>query len=367
VIVDTNTAKMIHDLLADDLSRRVFTKRLAYSMVDSMENIRELARFHIPEFIDNVMGFVEQGNKVCVYAVGDADSYWHPGRLTLTLFNDHLAKLAVVDKQAEQLGEIYYCHHREKSGFASIKVHSPEKIQCLDPNTIVIVAAKNPIAQREIAKELVYSGISLSKVIFFPTSYYACPNDYFCHSFWKFGINEIFVDCGCFDGNTSRMFIEALKCQPDASVLKIFAYEPDEKNFIICKQNMADIPFFSVIKAGLWNKNETLSFFAFGNLGSQVGSTGDTMINAVALDDELADQKITIIKLDVEGAELNALKGTVKLIRNQRPKLAISVYHRAKDILTIPEFIINLNLNYKLYLRHQSAIFFETVLYAVPQ
>jgi FkbM family methyltransferase len=367
VIVDTNTAKMIHNSLADDLSKRVFTKRLAYSMVDSIENIRELARFQVSQFIDDVNGFIERGYNLCIYGVGDTDSYWHPGRLTLTLFNDHLAKLAVIDNHAEQLGTISYYHPRGEWGFASVKVNSPEQIRALDPNTLVIIAANNPISQRKIAKNLLYSDIPLSRVILFPTSYYACPNDYFCHAFWKFGTNEVFVDCGCFDGNTSKMFIEAIECQTDASILKIFAYEPDKKNFIACKQNMADIPFFSVVNAALWNKNDTLPFFAFGNVGSQIGSAGDTMINTIMLDDELAGQKITFIKLDVEGAELNVLKGAEKLIRNQRPKLAISVYHLAEDILTIPEFIINLNLNYKLYLRHQTAIYFDTILYAVPQ
>jgi FkbM family methyltransferase len=363
MIFDTNTAKMIHDSLADDLSRRVFTKRLAYSMVDSMENLRELARFQIPEFIDKVMGFVEQGNKVCVYGVGDG--IWYPGRLALSLFNDHLADSGVFDKRAEQLDKIEYIFRAGKN--AQIKVSPPEQIRDLDTKTVMIVASSNPRFQKEIIKELLYMGITLSRILFFPASYYAMLNDYFCHPFWNFGSDEIFIDGGCLDGDSSIQFADAVKRHINASVSKIIAYEPDEQSFNICKQNMIEIPSFIIKNAGLWNKCETLRFSAAGNYGSRIAPTGNTEIKTVALDEDLPDQKVTFIKMDIEGAELNALKGAEKLIRTHRPKLAICVYHKPEDILTIPEFIINLNLTYKLYLRHQLALPFDTILYAVPQ
>jgi FkbM family methyltransferase len=365
VIVDTNTAKMIHDSLADDLSKRIFNKRLAYSMVDSMENLRELARFHIPEFIDKVMAFVERGYKVCVYGVGNGSSMWHPGRFALTLFNDHLAENGVFDKQAEQLNEIQYIFRTGTK--AQIKVSPPDQIRNLDSNTVIIVAPLSSTFQYEITEYLLYLGIPLNRILFFPTSYYAVPKDYFCHPFWKFGPEEVFIDGGCFDGADSRQFLDVAKRHTNASVSKIIAYEPDEKSFNVCRKNMADLPFFFIKNAGLWNKSETLRFLAIGRWGSCIQPAGNTDINAVSLDEELAGQRVTFIKMDIEGAELNALKGAETTIRNQRPKLAICVYHKPEDIITIPEFIINLDINYKLYLRHQTLYSSDTVLYAVPQ
>jgi hypothetical protein len=60
VIIDTNTAKMIHDSLADDLSKRVFTKRLAYSMVDSMENLNLNYKLYLRHLIQSSMQCLDE-------------------------------------------------------------------------------------------------------------------------------------------------------------------------------------------------------------------------------------------------------------------------------------------------------------------
>jgi FkbM family methyltransferase len=250
---------------------------------------------------------------------------------------------------------------------AHIKVSLPEQIRHLDPNIVMIVSVNNQEFQKEIITELRYLGIPADRIILFPYLYNDYPNTYFYHPFWKWGLEEVFVDCGCFDGNTSRQFINLAERLENMSIAKIIAYEPDEMSFSVCEQNLADIPSFIIKNVGLWNKCETLRFSATGKDGSRIAPTGNVEINTVALDEDLLDQKVTFIKMDIEGAELNALKGAEKLIRSQRPKLAISVYHMAEDILSVPEFIINLKLNYKLYLRHQETNFFETVFYAVPQ
>jgi len=76
--------------------------------------------------------------------------------------------------------------------------------------------------------------------------------------------------------------------------------------------------------------------------------------------------KATIIKMDVEGAELEALKGAYNTIKNYKPRLAICVYHKPSDIIDIPGFILQINDGYKLYLRHHRAdIADDTVLYAI--
>ena len=71
-----------------------------------------------------------------------------------------------------------------------------------------------------------------------------------------------------------------------------------------------------------------------------------------------------MIKMDIEGAELEALKGCEDIIRNRKPKLAISIYHKAVDFVDILAYLLSLVPEYKLYYRHYSLYKYETVLYA---
>lgn len=89
------------------------------------------------------------------------------------------------------------------------------------------------------------------------------------------------------------------------------------------------------------------------------------MIETIALDEFIQDERVTFIKMDIEGAELDALRGAVHIIKTQKPKLAISVYHRWDDIFTIPKLILEIRPDYKLYIRHYSLLANETVLYAL--
>lgn len=79
----------------------------------------------------------------------------------------------------------------------------------------------------------------------------------------------------------------------------------------------------------------------------------------------LADDTSRRIKMDLEGAELHALQGAEQTIRRYRPKLAVSIYHNPEDIWEIPELILKLHPDYRLYLRHYSIAAAETVVYAI--
>ncbi len=69
--------------------------------------------------------------------------------------------------------------------------------------------------------------------------------------------------------------------------------------------------------------------------------------------------------MDIEGAELNALKGCEKIIKRYQPKLAICIYHRNEDFIEIPKYILSIVPEYKLYMRHHNISGTETVLYAI--
>lgn len=88
------------------------------------------------------------------------------------------------------------------------------------------------------------------------------------------------------------------------------------------------------------------------------------MVQAIDIDSVVGDDKVTFIKMDVEGSELQSLKGAQKTIRKNRPRLAISVYHRPEDLVEIAEYILELNPEYQFILRQYNSNFWETILYA---
>jgi hypothetical protein len=106
-------------------------------------------------------------------------------------------------------------------------------------------------------------------------------------------------------------------------------------------------------------------FSALGSVRSGVEALGTVTTAAVALDD--LGVAATFIKMDVEGFELPALEGAAALLRNHEPVLAISLYHHASDLWTIPTFLKRLVPGYRLFLRRYAEDCWESVLYAVPE
>lgn len=180
-----------------------------------------------------------------------------------------------------------------------------------------------------------------------------CSSQYFPDIVMQMlGKDEIFIDVGAYVGDSVQEFIDATSdCYK-----KIIAFEPDIHNFEKAKSAIRDERIEWYLK-GVGEKNETLYFQnETGELdeGAHVVTDEDratSRIEIVNLDD-FVKEEVTYIKMDIEGMELNAIKGASSLIRNQKPKLAISVYHRTEDIVEIPRLILELNPEYKLYLRH---------------
>ena len=56
--------------------------------------------------------------------------------------------------------------------------------------------------------------------------------------------------------------------------------------------------------------------------------------------------------MDIEGEELNAIKGAVGTITRFSPKMLISCYHRTEDLITLPKAVFKMKNDYKIYMRH---------------
>lgn len=177
---------------------------------------------------------------------------------------------------------------------------------------------------------------------------------------------EYFVDAGGFDGLTTLAFFNW--CGGNGHS---YCFEADRKNIVSIRDKLGDNTKCEIIPKALWHKTAILSMKMAGSCSSAVTDKktdeGLQEVEAAALDDMLGDQTVTFIKMDIEGAELEAIRGARHIIQNQHPKLAISIYHKYEDIWTIPSQIMEYDLGYQFYLRHYSFSDYDTVLYAIPQ
>lgn len=184
-----------------------------------------------------------------------------------------------------------------------------------------------------------------------------------------------FIDGGCADCATSRRF--AQWCEGAYS--SIIAFEPDPDLYAECCKNMQDVPLpnFHLINAGLSSqkgmavfdaKNEHSGHIIFADSDANKANADiveDTIsIRTVALDDIVGDQTVGFIKMDIEGAEFNALHGAKNTIVRDKPLLAICVYHLQGDLFAIMDYLHLLLPEYRFYLRHYMTRENETVLYA---
>lgn len=172
--------------------------------------------------------------------------------------------------------------------------------------------------------------------------------------------DEVFVDCGGFDGDTTLEFIKRYQ-----NYSKIFIFEPSQINFIKANKNLDGLKNIRLLPLGVSDKQGTLFFDPNNGSACSISTSGSTKIEVVTIDEVIQD-KISFIKMDLEGWELKALQGAENHIRENHPKLAISIYHSASDFRKVPEYILSIRNDYKIYLRHYSEGWSETVMYFIP-
>lgn len=192
---------------------------------------------------------------------------------------------------------------------------------------------------------------------------------YFVDDIMRLEKDEVFIDCGAYIGDTAQEFIEALKRQGAASYKEIVSFEPDEANYKAMKA--LKLPHHRCICKGVYDKPCTLHFDATPSktrrVSGSVNEHGGEEIEVDSIDNALQGGKATFIKMDIEGSELPALHGAAETIKRYKPKLAICVYHKNDDLLTIPQYIKTLVPEYKFYLRAHMDTCNDLVLYAIAE
>ena len=168
---------------------------------------------------------------------------------------------------------------------------------------------------------------------------------------------ECIVDAGAYNGDTVRdakIYFQKLK--------KAYAIEPDPKTFKkLVKYSEAENEILvECINAAVFDGNGVAGFFGSANRNSSISSTSsyehrDSMVETVTVD-SIAKEKIDYIKYDVEGAELEALVGSDNTIKEYKPHLLVSAYHRSCDIFSLINYIKAKYDFYDLYLLRLRAV-----------
>ncbi len=213
---------------------------------------------------------------------------------------------------------------------------------------------------------------------------FTIPDDYFVketyfeRDFFSYGKEEVLIQCGVLDGATIRDFIRVV---PDYK--QIVGIEADPNNYKKSAFVESEKNVLLINKAILDEDGKKIEFCALGNGRSHVLNKGDVVLantrdlnamreteNSNCIIESIRGDSLeiepTIIQMDIEGAELSALKGFEKTIKNVKPKLAICIYHSINDFWEIPKYIHNLVPEYRLFIRNDGKFNKnnETVLYA---
>ena len=336
--------KDVYAQLQDDISRQIYISRSLYSLTDEKKYMKEIVR-------NSVLGKIlleevaKTNKKIALFGAGTwgtAIVEYFP-EIEITCFVDNykcgqLVKGLLVrrfEEMCPKLGEYYIV-------ISILFEYQSVVNQLLNEG----VSKQNMLVLGELVKKRQYFDLD------------ALPH---CK-------NEIFVDCGGFRGETSEQFIK----WSGGDYKKIYLFEPNSALIQECKRVFKESiapEKINYYECGLWNENTILSF----QIGEDLSRTrlvkadayNEKVIQVKTIDSVVADYNVTFIKMDIEGSELQALQGAAKTIKNSRPKLAISVYHKRNDIWDIPMFLLGIHPNYKFYLRTYSFIGNDTVLYAI--
>lgn len=343
IMYTNNKIKSIYEHMGDDVSRELFGCRFLYSMTDDFNYIIQ-ANMLVSEWKtvhDKLHAF--SGKKV-IFGAGNM------GKLCTVFFPD-IQWDCYVDNFADSIPQ--KPHSLPIIGFSQFLELYKEALIMISPT----------IHNQPIFWQLKEYGISEDNIINIGKMRLELyEKQYFDLPYLRCGENEVFVDGGCFDGSTAINFMKWC----DNKYKEIWAFEPDLKNLEKCKINLSEkFQNINLVAEGLWNKREIVKFNANGSAGAKIIEEGCEQIRTNRLDDIIPDKKVSFIKLDIEGAELNALKGAEKIIREQKPKLSICIYHKPEDIWEIPSLLLEYNSDYIFYIRHYSLGAAETILYAI--
>ena len=190
---------------------------------------------------------------------------------------------------------------------------------------------------------------------------------YFDRGVFDLGVDEVVVDGGAYVGDTLATFLK----QSSGIFRSYVAFEPDPVSFKTLETVAAfDRSRITAVQAGLASRTSTARFLSTHGADSRMligQESGGESVPVVSLDEYFEGRPApTMIKLDIEGAEVDALNGARGVLGSATPVLAISAYHYPADLWTLPLLIRQFMPGSRLYLRHYTREVDDTVCYAIP-
>lgn len=191
-------------------------------------------------------------------------------------------------------------------------------------------------------------------------------DDYYDFDILNCGPDECVVDLGAYTGDSVLSFI-----QNYGAYNRIYCYEMTSASMEELQKNLQDFDNIVFRQTAVGNMNGSVYMTNFDQdiSSNSVASTGNIEIPIVKLDDDISEP-ITFIKMDIEGSEIEAMKGAERHIREDKPKLAICSYHNNYHIYEIPKLMREYNPQYKLYMRYNgplgNVLISEFVTFAIP-
>ena len=163
--------------------------------------------------------------------------------------------------------------------------------------------------------------------------------------------NESYLDLGAYRGDTVEEFLHYCGNEYNS----VTAVEPDRRTFKKLTEYLENIPKSETFQKAIYSESKTLIFSSKAGRQSTISSKGEE-IEATTVDELCVDKSVTYIKMDVEGAEKEAIKGAENTLKTQKPKLNIALYHKSADIFEIPLQIAKINSEYKFHIRRHPYI-----------
>jgi len=190
---------------------------------------------------------------------------------------------------------------------------------------------------------------------------------YFARELFDVSDSECFIDCGAYDGDTIRDFVGTTS----GKFRRLIAFEADRDNFQRLSKYVWEQPptvseRISIRQMAVGKTSGMLRFTSTAGTDAGVSATGNTLVASASLDDALAGEVPTIVKMDIEGSEMDALEGAAHVIGTHKPLLAICIYHCPDHLWAVPLWLRKAEPEAKLFLRSYAVDGWESVCYAVP-
>ena len=350
----------VYNQLEDEESKQIYDNRRKYLESGDYSYIENI----IKKYCKGLEPYYEEkSKKKCIELKDKKVALWGGGKYgkhCIDLFSQNNVKVSyIIDNDSSRWNQSY----------EGILIVSPEYFKNLVDNKEYYIVICSAFSVQEIRNQIIENNILSEDNIITYSDFMqaALKEQYFDEQIVTFSENEVWVDAGCYDFHKSDEFIKRLH-KKKLDFRKIYAFEPDNIQYEVCKKRINDSGYkdkIELFKAGLWSSNRDICFESSGDGDSHVtGEEGSNKIKVIEFD-SIEHDKVTFVKMDIEGSELEALKGMEQTICTDKPLLAVCIYHKYEDMWTIPMYLKKLVPEYRLFVRHYSNTKYETVLYAV--